>query len=219
MGKNMKKIFLIGLALTISLSACNKPKQADNQKEVQALTKEIKKLSEPKPTDQKYFAIESAYVKYKNLAAGQELTREWWFDQYGKRQYEENYMIFMDQKTGGKTIIIDGYQYQWDYDSKEGTKRKFYQSVTDYDKVSENDIKRYGITKQGYEDILGKSCLKVSIEKPAKSTVWTWNNIPMKTEAVFAGNKVVMEAVEIKTENIDKTLFNLPADVTFQEAN
>ena len=145
------------------------------------------------------------------------MTREWRFDQYGSRQYEENYLLVMGQKMGDKTVVVDGFQYKWNYDSNEGSKNKFYQTVTDYDKVSEKDIKRYGIVKHGYEEILGKKCLKVTIEKPAKSTIWVWNGIPLKTEAVFAGNKVLMEAVEINLENIDKSFFELPNDVKFPD--
>ncbi|MDD4210234.1 MAG: hypothetical protein PHI52_07865, partial [Bacteroidales bacterium] len=98
-----------------------------------------------------------------------------------------------------------------------GTKMKYYQSVTDYDDVSAKDIERYGIKKHGYEDILGKKCLKVTTEKPAKSTTWIWKNIPLKTEADFGGNKVLMEAIEISTDNVDSKRFDLPAGITFSE--
>lgn len=165
----------------------------------------------------KTFEVEAAYVKYKSTAAGQEMIREWWFDRYGDRQYEENYMYIMDQKFGGKSLVLDGYQYQWDYDATEGTKRRFHQSETNYENISERDIERYGIQKHGYEDILGKKCLKVTTEKPVKSTIWVWKGIPVKTEATFASQKVVSEAIEISTDNIDPSVFSLPDGVSFSE--
>ncbi|NCC71964.1 MAG: hypothetical protein EOM06_01085 [Sphingobacteriia bacterium] len=163
------------------------------------------------------YGIESAYVKYRTNAVGQEMIRELWFDGHGNRQYEENTMEIMGNKSGTKSLVLDGWKYQWDIDSNSGTKSKFYQSVTDYDKVSEKEIERYGIQKHGYETIAGKNCLKVTTEKPAKSTSWIWENIPLKTEAVFAGNQVLVEVVEIKEGNVDPDVFKLPDGVTFTE--
>lgn len=166
---------------------------------------------------QKYFGVKSGYVRFSSDVAGMEMFREWWFDDYGLKQYEENYMIIMDEKAGDKTLTVDGYQYKWQLDATTGTKMKHYQTITDYDQVSEKDIARYGINKHGYEEIMGKKCLKVSTEKPAKSMSWVWENIVLKTEADFRGQKVVMKALEMNTNQPPASLFELPADIIFEE--
>ncbi|MBN2612225.1 MAG: hypothetical protein JXB00_11760 [Bacteroidales bacterium] len=212
----MKRILFFISTGIIALSCNNTPKSETADTKTPA-TEEQQVASGKEIEGVKPFTIESAYVKYRNLAAGQEMTREWWFDQFGNRQFEENYMLIGGEKTGGKALITDGFRYSWDYNAQTGTKNKYYQSVTDYDKVTQKEIERYGIAKHGHEEILGKKCLKVTIEKPAKSTVWLWNNIPLKTEAVFAGQKVLMEAVELVAGDVDPKLFEVPAGITFPE--
>ncbi|MBN2174884.1 MAG: hypothetical protein JW731_12180 [Bacteroidales bacterium] len=213
--------FLSIFILLLYLASCsnNNKTQPDGNTQVESFIEETDKLPESTAVSKQLFAVESAYIKFLSKAAGQEITREWRFDQYGGRQYEENYMLVMGQKMGDKTIVVDGFQYKWNFDSNEGRKSKFYQTATDYDKISEKDIERYGIAKHGYEEVLGKKCLKVTIERPAKSTIWLWNGIALKTEAVFGGNEVHMVAVEIAEEAIDNAFFVLPDDVIFPDVN
>jgi hypothetical protein len=212
--------------IILLFSACNgKTGKQDNNNpestamEVASTPVEVTPTPAAVTTNTQLFGIESGYIKFLNSAAGQEMTREWRFDQYGARQAEDNYMLIMGQKVGDRTIVTDGYRYSWGYDSSEGRKSRFYQTVTDYEKVSEKDIERYGIARHGYEEILGKKCLKVTIERPAKSTIWVWNGIVLKTEALFSGNSVVMEAVEINQGAVENTFFELPAGVEFPEVN
>lgn len=210
----MKKIIFLITACTFLVSCTNTTKEesqknTDNQAEV----KDVKTDA----TTKEYFAIKSAYVKYRNEAAGQKMIREWWFDKYGNRQYEVTTMNIMNNEIISYSLIVDGYKYVWENDKTTGRKMKFYQAVTDYDNVSERDIEQYGIKKNGHEDILGKKCLKVTTEKPAKSTIWMWNNIPLKTEVAFGGSKVLMEAIEISTDNVDTKRFELPSNITFTE--
>jgi hypothetical protein len=216
--KNLLSIFIIS-CLAIGLLACNNKKEKTLQDEVADVVAEIEKLPETKSSsDKKMFKIESAYVKYNMKAAGQDMVREWWFDQYGKRQLEDSYLTIMGEKAGGMTLTADGYMYKWDYDATEGTRMKFYApAATDYDDISKDDIERYGIEKHGYEEVAGKKCLKVTTKKPIESTVWVWENIPMKTISSFAGNEVVMEAVEIKTGKLDNVSFEIPQEITFTD--
>ncbi|MBN1116280.1 MAG: hypothetical protein JXA77_03680 [Bacteroidales bacterium] len=213
-------ISIIICLFVLILSSCNSNnKESSENKNEASPAKELNTIPESTASNRQLFAVESAYFKFTSNAAGQQLTREWCFDQYGNRQYEENYMMIIGQKTGDKKIVVDGFQYLWNYDETEGTKSKFYQTVTDYEKVSEKDIKRYGIDKIGYEDIIGRKCLKVTMEKPVKSTIWVWNGIVLKSESDIAGNKVLMEAVEINEGIVDKAFFILPENITFRETN
>jgi hypothetical protein len=216
--KNLVSIFTIAF-IVLSLLACNNKKGKTLQDEVNDVVTEIEKLPEAKSSSaKKMFKIESAYVKYNMKAAGQDMVREWWFDDYGNKQFEENFMTIMGIKAGGKSLTVDGFKYNWSYDSAEGTRMKFYASpATDYDDISKEDIERYGIEKHGHENVAGKKCLKVTTQKPVKSTVWVWESIPMKTVSSFGGNEVVMEAVEIKTGKLDNVNFDIPTSITFTD--
>jgi len=214
----MKKLALLLITCSVIIS-CSNSQKSETKEQQTAPEQKIEKTTPPATSQKELFAVESAYVKYKTNAAGQEMIREWWFDQHGNRQYEENYMTIFGEKSGSNSLVVDGVKYMWDLNSETGTKSKFYQAATDYDNLSESDIERYGIEKHGYEEILGKKCLKVTTEKPAKSTTWIWNGVPMKTKAAFGSTEVVMEAIEISTESIDNKLFELPATVTFSALN
>lgn len=207
------------LLLVSFLISCNTNQQTNEEKTAETSPKTIEKQSETKIENIQPYEIESAYIRFVSHAAGQELIREWYFDKYGQRQAEENYMMIMGEKSGDQSIILDGYQYQWQYNANEGTKRKFHHTITDYNQVSERDIQRYGIVKHGYENFLGKNCLKVTVEKPSKATIWVWNGIVLKTEATFGGQKVLTEALEIITANVDEKKFTLPDDVRFNQTD
>lgn len=216
----MKTICILStLLLVVFLLSCTTNQQTNDEKTVENLPNAIEKPAENQTSKIQPFEIESAYIRFVSHAAGQELIREWYFDNYGQRQAEENYLIIMGKKTGDKSIVLDGYQYQWQYNSNEGNKRKFHHTITDYNKVSERDIQRYGIVTHGYENFLGKNCLKVTVEKPSKATLWVWNGIVLKTEATFGGQKVLTEAVEIIAGNVDEKNFTLPDDVRFNQTD
>lgn len=218
----MKRLLLSVVLCAFTLFACNN-EEKNIEQNVDNISKEniveVGSDIQKAFSADKYFDVESGYIKYNNNAAGQEMTRELWFDQFGKLQYEENYFFIAGTKYGSKTLVLDGYSYSWDYDNPNGRKFKHYMAATDYDNVSDKDIERYGIKKLGYENVLGKNCLKVSTEKPAKSTSWVWNKIPLKTVAVFGGKDVIMEALKIEIGSVDANKFVLPKDVVFAEAN
>lgn len=217
----MKNIILLGAALLIVFSCSNNKKPSEITKlenEAKAIEKTVDKLKTEATNETKIFLVKSGYVKYKNEVAGMEMTREWWFDNYGSLQYEENYMVMMGQKTGGAAIVRDGYRYDWSFKATEGTKNKFYTSgYTDYENVSKEDIERYKMKKMGYENIAGKKCIKVSIEKPMEAVTWTWEGVPMKTITKFGGKDVTMEAIEANEGDITSSKFDLPQGITFKE--
>jgi uncharacterized protein YcfL len=216
----MRKILILGMALFMLTSCSNNKKPAEItklEKEAKTIEKSVADMKTDAPAATKIFNVKSGYVKYKSQVAGMDMVREWWFDNYGALQYEENYMIMMDQKTGGAAVVHDGYRYNWSFKSKEGTKNQFSTAAyTDYDKISKEDIERYKMKRLGYEAIAGKKCVKVSIEKPVEATTWTWEGIPMKTITKFGGKDVTMEAVEIKDGDVPASKFVIPQDITFK---
>ncbi|MEY1640136.1 hypothetical protein [Tenuifilum osseticum] len=215
MKKSFKLLTIICLLVAVSYSNGQK---CDNQSVAKSFDVNVVVFKTEKPLVQnqkKYFKIKCGYVKYSMLTAGQELIREWWFDDYGNKQYEESYMIIGGEKSGDKTLIIDGFQYKWQFDATNGTKMKYYQAKTDYDNITEREIQRYGIKKHGFEEYLGKNCLKVSTEKP-KSISWVWENIVLKSETEIAGQKVMMKATEINENQPAASLFKLPSGISFE---
>jgi len=217
----MKNILILGISLIIMASCSNNKKPAEITKlenEAKTIEKSAGDMKTEAPIASKIFNVKSGYVKYKSQVAGMDMIREWWFDNYGALQYEENYMIMMDQKTGGAAIVRDGYRYNWSFKAKEGTKTQFSAAAyTDYDKISKEDIERYKMKRLGFENIAGKKCVKVSIENPVVATTWTWEGVPMKTITKFGGKDVTMEAVEIKDGEVSASKFEVPQDITFKE--
>src|SRR5690554_3912059 len=139
----MKTINLLFLAIVLLVVACN----SSNKNETENSDKKIAESKNDDKTEVKkgndeisvkhIYKVESGYIKFKTNTAGIDMTRELWFDDFGNKQYEENYMLIMDEKHGSKSLILDGFSYSWDLDAEQGTKMKFYAAVTDYDNVSE----------------------------------------------------------------------------------
>jgi hypothetical protein len=217
----MRKILMLGLSLFMLASCSNNKKPAEIaklEKEAKAIEKSVDEIKTEAPSSTKIFNVKSGYVKYKSQMAGMDMIREWWFDDYGALQYEENYMIMMGEKTGGAALIRDGYRYNWSYKATEGTKNKNYTSAyVNYENISKEDIERYKMKNLGFETIAGKKCAKVSIEKPVAATTWTWEGVPMKTITKFGGKDVTMEATEIKDGDVSASKFDFPKEVTFKE--
>jgi hypothetical protein len=197
----MKRILILGISLVMLVSCSNNKKPTEItklEKEAKAIEKSVDEMKTEAPSATKIFNVKSGYVKYKSQMAGMDMIREWWFDDYGSLQYEENYMIMMDQKTGGAAVVRDGFRYNWSFKATEGTKSTFYTTAyVNYENISKEDIKRYKMKNLGYETIAGKKCAKVSIEKPMEAITWTWEGVPMKTITKFGGKDVTMEAVEM----------------------
>ncbi len=217
----MKKlIYIVSFSMIIlSVFSCKSKTEKSMPKEVENMLEEVEEQAKSATTQTKIYTIKSCYIKFKNNVSGQEMIREWWFDDFGNKQFEDNYMIIMDTKTGSQSIITDGYKYDWNYDETSGRKTKYkLYATTDYENVSAKDIERYGIEKHGYEDILGKKCLKVTMKKPAEATTWIWNGTPLKTISKYAGNEVIIEAIEIREGKVDDHLFELPSEVSFTES-
>ncbi|NCU31653.1 MAG: hypothetical protein EOM23_01665 [Candidatus Moranbacteria bacterium] len=205
------------LTICLLLFSCGSEKKNESEANQAEPITETNQIQQTVASSKKLFGIESAHIKFINKVGDQELIREWWFDQHGQRQYEENFMVIMGEKSGSKSLYIQGYQYQWDIDSDAGNKIKFAQTATDYQNISQNEIERYGIKVLGQEKFLGKDCLKVSMESPAKSTIWVWNNIPLKTESVFGRMNVLIEATEIVVGKIDGSKFEIPSHISFSD--
>ncbi|MDD4210629.1 MAG: hypothetical protein PHI52_09875, partial [Bacteroidales bacterium] len=102
----MKKLVLLITTCTILISCNNSSKE--NANEENAINQsEVNGVKTNSSTSKEYFAIKSAHVKYRNNAVGQEMIREWWFDQHGNRQYEVTTMNIMGEEIADYSLIVD----------------------------------------------------------------------------------------------------------------
>lgn len=208
-----KTIFLIAvISAFLSFTSCNnggdKPTDGTDTTVVnEDVTSEV-------PSNRVY-NVESGYIKF-NTSMG--MTRELWWDEYGMKQYEENYMEIMGIKSGSNSLTLDGIKYDWDPTTKQGTKMKFsFAPPTEYDDMPAEEISKYGIKFEGTQKIAGKECQVISITEPMATKTWTWNGIALKSETPIGKGVMTMEAIEVKEEAVDASKFQLPTDVKFKE--
>lgn len=163
----------------------------------------------------KVYDIKSGYIKY---SMNEDMTHEIWFDDFGTLQREETSMMMMGEKYGNCAIVKDGYRYTYSFDETTGSKVKFAPvRAANYDKPTAREIEQYGIEIHKNEVVVGKDCKVYSIKQPVKSTVWVWNNIPLKSVTLFGGSEVKMVALELSESAVDASKFELPQGITFTE--
>ncbi|HPS13670.1 MAG TPA: hypothetical protein PLB87_10365, partial [Prolixibacteraceae bacterium] len=152
----MRKAIIFGILLFL-LNSCSNHKDANRMANSGQKDKTSEnKIDNPNPgTTGRIFEIKSGYVKYKNQVAGIDMIREWWFDDFGALQYEENYILAAGKKTGGAAMVRDGYRYEWNINSSEGTKDEFHASFINYENAPKEVIERFKMKNQGYETVAG----------------------------------------------------------------
>lgn len=217
----MKKIIYYALPLILAfvIVSCGGKKTPEEKlvSDLEKIEKEAEK-SNDLSGNAKVFNIKSGYIKYKNIAMGMEMSREFWFDDYGALQYEENFMEMMGIKTGGYGLVKDGYRYTWNIDNTSGAKMKFLTSrYTEFEDIAKEDIERYKMKDHGTEVVAGKKCRKVSVDEPVSAMTWTWEGLPIKTVTKMGDKEVLMEAIEVKEGDVPAAKFEVPSNITFTE--
>lgn len=211
--KNLK--FILFVFAIFSIIACGGSKTKSDENNTGKTEQTDETSDESTKDNTKIYKIKSGHLVYKTTM---DMTIDTWFDDYGNKQYTVSSMEMFGEKSGTYSYIIDGYKYDYNIGSTEGTKMPYYASATtDYDDVSAEDIKKYGIEMLGNETIAGKDCQVVSIKSPIASKVWIWEGIPMKTVSKLGKEDFIMEISEIETGDVDAGKFELPEGVTFSE--
>jgi len=208
-------LLLMGLATGIFM-ACNNASTNESTSAESTETTDTPTENQPAASSaKKSFDVKSGYAEFK---MSMDITRKLWWDDFGALQYEESFMDLGSMTVVSKSIIRDGFKYDFKDDSNEGSRFKYFAPAsTDYSKVSKEDIDRYGIKLHGNENILGRSCEVVSMQKPMESKVWMWKNIPMKTWSKMGMGEIVSEAVVLREEAVPADKFKLPEGITFKE--
>ncbi len=217
----MKKIiyYVLPLMLALLIVSCGGKKTTEEKivSDLKKIEKEAAKTNDLS-SKAKIFNVKSGYIKYKNKAMGMEIIREFWFDDYGAIQYEENIMDMMGVKTGSLGLVKDGYRYTWNIKDTSGAKMKFLTArYTEFEDVAKEDIERYKMKDHGTEVVAGKKCRKVSVEDPVSAMTWTWEGVPIKTVTKMGDDEVIMEAIEVKEGDVPASKFEIPSNITFKE--
>lgn len=161
------------------------------------------------------YEIKSGYMK---MESNMGLTRQVWFDDYGRKQREEVHLEMAGFKQGAVIITVGGFKYEWASGSDKGNKRVFSENHTpNYVNPTPEDIERYGIKKIGNEKVAGKDCIVFTTEKPARSKIWIWKGINMKSMSAMSGNSITLEVIEIREEKVDQAKFKIPEGIKFTE--
>jgi len=167
------------------------------------------------------YGVEKGMVEYKMVTMGMPTTMIMYWDNYGKKSYTESVMEMMGVKT--KTFMLnDGeFVYSWDGTTKEGTKVKVAKSDNvNYNNLSKEMMDKYKMTKQGSEDIKGKTCDVYVMEfEGTKSKTWVWKGIAVKSETTAMGMTITTEMTKMEEgAEAPAGSFEVPKGVNFKEA-
>ncbi|MCX6149550.1 MAG: hypothetical protein NTX22_03380 [Ignavibacteriales bacterium] len=218
--KTIYGLFIISLILFVS---CNK---GNKQNEDIKSTPQAQTNIEPN----KRYQIKSGIITYEianNLMKGK-TTQVLYFDDYGEKESRETITEFsmMGQtiKTHKISLAKDGYFYDLDLEKKVGTKMKKIMpqgSEFDISKFSDEMMKEYNITKEGSEEIAGKTCEKISMENKKmnmKGTVFNWKGITLKSDIDMGKIKVQTIATKIEEDaSVPSPRFEIPSDIKIED--
>ena len=218
--KHFFKASLLVLSATL-LFSCSKKEQGQTAKDSSTGAP-----TATAPTAAKgRYGIKSGIFTVTSNAMGQDIITTTYFDDYGKKEYQEAKMEMkmMGQtiKTNNVTIVNgDGFRYTIDMEKKTGIKMKDFggsgSSTMDMSAMSEKMSKEYHIKKEAPVTILGKTCDSYSMDgKMGKGTFATWQGISMRSEMTVSGMKMKIEATKLEENvSIPADKFEVPKDIT-----
>lgn len=215
----MKKLFIFAIAVAlISFVSCS----GDGKKTGSTdSTKTGDSTKEANSTNQGKYKLKSAILSMTSETMGMTQSMTMYFDDYGNKECVETTGDVMGMKVHQLSITKDGYMYSIDLTAKTGTKSKIAtggkQQDIDFNNLTDEMMKQMKITKQGTEEILGKTCDKYSMDDPAmkmKSTYSVWNGIPLKSDIDMAGITAKVTTTKIEENaSIPADKFEIPKDV------
>jgi len=176
------------------------------------------------------YGIESAIVtsKITNSMMVGDITTVLYFDNHGEKEMTKTMtkMSIMGKniESVSNSITKDGWIYSWEEGQNTGSKFQLKTAMDstkmDYEKMSEEMRKEFGIKKIGSETIMNKKCDKYEMNKEGmgNGNFWLWKNIPMKSETTVAGMKMNVEVTNLdENPNFENGQFEIPSNVTFTE--
>lgn len=182
------------------------------------------------------YKLNSGIIKYKldmgkeMAAMGSTMEMTKYFDNHGEKEMNETStkisVAGMNMNTTSRSIIKDGWAYNWQTDKKTGYKTKitdFDPEQLDYRNLKEEIMDKYKMKDEGTATVQDKTCHVYSYTadmkgKSMSGKSYIWDNIMMKMETTMEGRTMGMEVSEL-TENakLESSLFEIPTDVVFKE--
>ncbi|MFH0893469.1 MAG: hypothetical protein V2A54_03445 [Bacteroidota bacterium] len=223
----MKKIIfsMMIIAGMAFLSSCGggSDKKSDGKDSVKT------EVKDEIPADAKY-GIKTAIVDYEMETMGMKMNQTLYIDAYGTKEStevnSEMEMFGQKIKTHNLEFTKDGYKYSIDLEKKMGNKMKMIappKEAVEWNKLSDEVMKKMNIKKEGTEAICGVTCDIYSIdykEMQMKGKNWVYKGISMKSEMTAMGFPVKLKAVKFQ-ENVaipaDK--FEVPKDVKITDVD
>jgi hypothetical protein len=205
----MKKLLLLILVIVFASAYSNTvyPSTGNGSKS------ELLKSESPALPAAKRYSTKSGIVHYK---APMNTTQELYFDNYGSIELYISSIDLGIAKSKHIEIRRDGFIYSYTDGKKEGTKRPWIISDTDYSKADAATLARYKVKDLGTETIAGKSCKKYSAEFGRSPILtWVWNNVMVKSITKMGGKDFIIEAVKIEEIPVDAKMFEIPKAVNF----
>jgi len=170
------------------------------------------------------YKIKKAHIEYVTKTMGMSMESTLDFDNYGKDQVITAVINMMGMNKTSKILSHNGYTYMLDMGTKSGTKIKNeegddYIQEIDFSNIPQEIKDEHKIVALGNETIAGKTCQVFSMENEgAKSKLWIWKNIPVKTEADQGGMTVIVIAKKIDANpNFPTATFEVPKDFSISE--
>ncbi len=133
-------------------------------------------------------------------------------------------MEVMGQKVHSRSFVKDGFAYSVDFVQKTATKTKMsgFPVGLAFANLSKDIEEKMNLKKLGKETINGYECEKMSFdykEMSTKGTVWTYKGVALKQEISAMGMEVKMEPVSFEEKQVDRAIFEVPADIKVTEHN
>ena len=153
----------------------------------------------------KKYGFKSAIVKSTTDMRGQVIEMTGYIEEYGALECQK---VSIDLPGMGsvETAVInkDGKAWTVNYTMKQVEETTPEEQVN-FLELSDEDVEKYKIKEIGKEVLLGKECIKYSVENEvqglkANLTVWAYKGFPMKTETEVQGFKIVFKVTDFQED-------------------
>lgn len=153
----------------------------------------------------KKYGFKSAIVKSTTDMMGQVIEMTGYIEEYGALECQK---VSIDLPGMGsvETAVInkDGKAWTVNYTMKQVEETTPEEQVN-FLELSDEDVEKYKIKEIGKEVLLGKECIKYSVENEvqglkANLTVWAYKGFPMKTETEVQGFKIVFKVTDFQED-------------------
>ena len=145
---------------------------------------------------------------------GQKIAGTTYFDDYGAKQIAKTKVEMMGMTMDMGTLQLGDKSYMINYGDKTVQEMPAQESIN-YLNLTPEIVKKFKVQEVGKETVNGKECTKYTAEisqmgQTAKTTVWVWQGIPMKSVIDMGGMAMTQSVKEVKEGPVDASLFVVP---------